>query len=204
MSKYIYRVIILIVIFAGALFYFSRDIKEVKFSYDNTTKMKAATFPLITVKTGDCTINMLHGYSTNMAANMIREAVTPLGPDKTFEVQFSKDGPEIKKLNYEVREFVGNTLIESNSVSVFEENDNQKTARIKLNTELNSGKEYAVKITLITSKSEKIYYYQRIKIYSDSHLKDKLAFVSYFFKVSSKQRLFISPVNVSWQLKYCI
>lgn len=180
MLKHIYRAIILVAVFAGALYYFSRDIKEVVFNFDNTTEMKAATFPLITIKSGECTVNLLHGYSTNMDADKIWEAVTPIGTDQTFTVQFSKDGPEIKKLNYEVREFVGNKLIETNSISVFEENNDNRTAKIKLNEELVPEKEYAVKITLITSKSEKIYYYQRVKLYQEAHLKDKLDFVLYF------------------------
>lgn len=180
MLKHIYRAIILVVIFAGSLYYFSRDIKEVVFVNNNTTDMEGATFPLVTIKTGDETINMLHGYSSNMAANVIREAVTPLNTDQSFEVQFDKDGPEIKKLNYEVREFSGNRLLESDSVSVFETNGDKQTARVKLNAELASGKEYAVKITLISSKSEKIYYYMRVKVYQSAYLSDKLNFVMSF------------------------
>lgn len=180
MLKHIYRIIILIAIFAGSLYYFSRDIKEVKFNTDNTTKMEEATFPLVTIKTGDNTVNMLHGYSSNMPANVIREAVTPLDNNQDFEVQFDKKDLEIKKLNYEVREFEGNNLVEGDSVSVFEENGDRQTAKIKLNEELTAGKEYAVKLTLISSTSEKIYYYMRIKKYQDAYLKNKLDFVMNF------------------------
>lgn len=188
MLKHIYRAIILAIIFAGSLYYFSRDIKEAVFDVNNTTKMEDATFPLVTIKTGNDTINMLHGYSTNMAANVIREAVTPLGTEQSFEVQFSKDGPDIKKLNYEVREFTGNNLIEEDSVSVFEESKNLQTAKIKLNAQLTAQKEYAVKITLISSKSEKIYYYMRIKVYQEAYLNSKLDFVMKFHNaIMSKQ-----------------
>ncbi|MDD3174270.1 MAG: hypothetical protein PHF63_11565 [Herbinix sp.] len=180
MLKHVYRVIILIVVFVAALSYFSRDIKEVVFDVDNTTTMEPATFPLVTIKTGENTINLLHGYSSNMDANKVRESVTPLGVDQIFDVLFNKEGLEIKKLNYEVREFVGNSLIETDSVSVFEENGDIQSAKIKLNTELSSAKEYAVKITLITSKTEKIYYYQRIKIYGETYLKNKLDFIMNF------------------------
>ncbi len=180
MLKIIYRVIILIAVFVASLFYFSRDIKEVVFDFDNTAKMENATFPLITIKSGENTINLLHGYSTNMDANKIREAVTLLGPDQTFDVQLNKETFEIKKLNYEVREFVGNSLIESDSVSVFEEEGDLQTARIKLSTELEYGKEYAVKITLITRKTEKIYFYQRVKIYERAYLREKLDFIMNF------------------------
>ena len=178
--KYIYRVIILIAVFIGALYYFSSDIKEVVFSVDNTTVMADATFPLVTIKTGENTINLLHGYSTSIAANMIRESVIPLNQDKTFEVVIDQEEYDIKKLNYEVREFVGNSLIEQGSVSVFDENGSTKTAKIKLTSELASDKEYAVKITLISSDTNKMYYYQRIKIYGNSFLKEKLDFIMNF------------------------
>lgn len=180
MLKYIYRVIILIAIFIGALYYFSGDIKVVVFDVNNTTVMENATFPLITIKAGENKINLLHGYSTNLAANKLRESVTVLDQNKTFEVVINEEDYDIKKLNYEVRDFVGNTLIETDSVSVFEEDNTQKTAKLKLKADLSLEKEYAVKITLISSKSEKMYYYQRIKVYDNAYLKEKLDFIMDF------------------------
>ena len=180
MLKQIYRGIILIIVFVAALYYFSGDIKEVVFSMDNTTTMEDATFPLVTIKTGNNTINQLHGYSSNLDANKIRESVTPLDLNQTFEVVIDQKEYEIKKLNYEIREFTLNSLIETDSISVFEDDGDVKTAKIKLKAELSAEKEYAVKLTLITSKSEKIYYYQRIKIYENAHLPDKLDFIMEF------------------------
>ena len=180
MLKYIYRVIILIAVFIGALYYFSGDIKVVVFDVDNTTEMEAATFPLITIKSGENNINLLHGYSTNLAANTLRETVIPLNMDKTFEVVIKEEAYDIKKLNYEVREFVGNALIETDSVSVFDEDGSSKTAKVKLKADLAADKEYSLKITLITSKSEKMYYYQRIKIYANAYLTEKLDFILNF------------------------
>jgi hypothetical protein len=178
--KYIYRVIILIAVFVAALSYFGRDIKQVVFDIDNTTVMEDATFPLVTIKTGDNRINLLHGYSSNLAANLLRESVTPLDFDKTFEVLISQENYDIKKLNYEVREFVGDALIETDSVSVFEESKEDKTAKIKIKAELASDKEYAIKITLITSESKKMFYYQRVKLNNNVHLAEKLDFVLEF------------------------
>lgn len=182
MLKYVYRAIILIAIFVGALFYFSKDIKEVVFNVNNTITMEDATLPLVTLKTDDRVMNMLHGYSSNIAANKIREAVTPLGADQTFEVLFKNGYYKVKKLNYEVREFAGNKLIENSSVSVFENSDDYKSAKIKLNASLEQEKDYAVKITLITSKSEKIYYYNRIKVSQQARVKDDIDFVMNFHK----------------------
>jgi len=178
--KQLYRIIILIIVFVASLYYFGRNIKEVVFNIDNTTEMEEVSFPLITIKTGDNRINLLHGYSSNLDANKVRETVVPINQEKAFEVLINEENYDIKKLNYEVREFVGNSLVESDSISVFEEAGEQKTAKIKLQSQLEVEKEYAVKLTLITSKSEKMYYYQRIKLYDNAHLKEKLDFVLQF------------------------
>ena len=180
MLKYIYRIIILLCIFVASIYYFSRDIKEVVFDRDNTTVMEDATFPLITIKTGENVINRLHGYSSNLNANIVRDAVTPIGTDQTFEILINQDEYDIKKLNYELREFTSNDLIETDSISVFEDNESERTAKIKLKPGLETGKEYALKITLITSESKKMFYYQRIKLYDDAFINEKLSFVMDF------------------------
>ena len=149
--------------FVASLYYFGRDIKEVVFDINNTTSMEHATFPLVTFRTDETVINLLHGYSSNLDANSIREALTPIGMDQTYELMIDQKAYDIKKLNFELREFVGNELIEKGSVSVFDEEEGLKIAKIRLNTELQNDKEYAVKITLITGESRKIYYYHRIK-----------------------------------------
>jgi len=178
--KLIYRVIILLAIFAISLSYFSRGIKEVVFDIDNTTVMEEATLPLVSIKVGEDTINLLHGYSSNLDANKVRDTVIPLESDKVFEVLIDEKGYNIKKLNYEIREFAQNSLIESDSVSVFDKKGEQKSARIKLKADLKQGKEYAAKITLVTSESKKIYYYQRIKTSDKFYLNEKLSYVLNF------------------------
>lgn len=180
MLKIIYKVIILIAVFVGALSYFSGDIKEVIFDIDNTTTMEAATFPLVTIRTGENSINLLHGYSSNLFANQIRDSVIPLDMSRTFEVVIDQKDYDIKKLNFEVREFGDGSLIESDSVSVFSEDGSNKTAKVFLTAELSPEKDYALKITLITSESKKIYFYQRVKIYEAAHLTEKLDFVMDF------------------------
>ncbi len=180
MLKQVYRVLILIGVFIASLYYFSKDIKEVVFDIDNTTVMGETTFPLVSIRAGDEVINRIHGYSSNLAANKIREGVVPLGADQTFEVIINQETYDIKKLGYELREFDGNELIEADSVSVFTEEGVTKTAKIKIKSELIKKKDYAVKITLITSESKKIYFYQRVMLEDEVHLSEKLDFVKSF------------------------
>jgi len=178
--KLIYRVIILLAVFVISLYYFSRGIKEVVFDIDNTTVMEETTLPLVSIRVGEETINLLHGYRSNLDADKIRDSVIPLGNNRVFEVLIDEKDYDIKKINYEIREFASNSLIESDSVSVFDRVGERLSARIKLNAELKKDKEYAAKITLVTSESRKIYYYQRIKVNDKFFLKEKLAYVMDF------------------------
>lgn len=180
MLKQVYRIIILIIVFVASLYFFSKDIKEVVFNIDNTTEMEKASFPLITLMTEEKIINLLHGYSSNLDANAIREALTPIGPDRAYEVIIDEKEYDIKKLNFEIREFVQNELIEKGSVSVFSEDGDLKIAKIHLSSDLMTDREYAVKITLITSESRKMYFYHRIKISEKTNLAEKFDFVMDF------------------------
>lgn len=150
------------------------------FDIDNTTVMEEATFPLVTLRTEGEIINLLHGYSSNLDADSIREALTPIGPDQTFEVIIDQKNYDIKKLNFEIREFTQNKLVEKGSVSVFDEDGEEKVAKIRLDSELINDKDYAVKITLITSESRKMYFYHRIKKNNNTYLSEKIDFVMEF------------------------
>ncbi len=180
MLKQIYRILILIGVFIASLYYFSRDIKEVVFDIDNTTVMEETTFPLITIRVEDEVINRSHGYSSNLDANKIREGIIPLGEDNSFEVMIQEEAYQIKKLKYELRDFIGNELIETDSVSVFEEEGKLKIAKIKLKANLETDREYALKLSLVTGDSKKIYFYQRIRQQNKVYLKEKLDFIMDF------------------------
>lgn len=177
MLKHVYRIIILVAIFIASLFYFSKDIKEVVFNIDNTTKMEDATFPLVTLRSDNNVINLIYGYSSNMDAISMRNSLTPIGANQTYDVMIAQNQYNIKKLNFEIREYTENELIEKGSVSVFEEDDELKIAKISLSSELQQDKEYAVKITLISSESRKFYFYHRIKKHENTYLTEKLDFV---------------------------
>jgi len=182
MLKYIYKIIILIIIFVASLFYFSKDIKEVVFNIDNTTRMANAELPVVTLESDGIEVNILHGYKSNLEANKVRDAVLPLKKDKQYNLLIEEFDYDIKKIKFELREVLENELIESNSISVFTLEDNKKIAKVNMSSDLDSSKEYAVKITLIASDGNKINYYHRIKIFEELFLKQEIDFVLDFNK----------------------
>jgi hypothetical protein len=178
--KYLYNAIILLCIFAGSVYYFSRDMKEEVFDYDKTIEMSAASFPTITLRLEEDEINLLHGYSSNLDANNLRECLTPIDETQSFVVAIDEKENEVKRVVYELRSVYDNKLIETDTINALEKEGNVKTAKIKFKTELEEDLEYAVEITLVTSESRKMNYYTRIKLLPNSYVDKKLDFAMDF------------------------
>lgn len=185
-----YRVIILAVIFLGALYYFSGNYLVVR-SFDlstDTTEMAEAALPNISLVVEGEEINRLYGYTSNLDWTLNRETITPVGTDRMFTVRIEENGMTVRRLKYELFDVASGALLDSGTISALTsekegENDadfTAKTAKIKLNAELSEGTEYSVKITLVTSSSKRIYYYTRIKQYKKGNLIPKLEYVRWF------------------------
>ncbi|MFA9464750.1 MAG: hypothetical protein ACERKN_10730 [Velocimicrobium sp.] len=185
MQKHIYKTVILFTIFILALFFMSKNIKEEQITLEKTVEMEDATFPLMYVVVDGYTLNRLHGYSSNIDANVIREAITPINQEKEMTVEFAENETVIKKIKYEIRTLKNNELLDSGTISALDVTDNGKSTRIKLEATLETSTEYAMKITVITDESRKINYYTRIKYYeTDDYLQKKMDFVEEFHEKS--------------------
>lgn len=180
MLKHIYRIIILLFIFSGAFYYFSKDIAEEVNQTQGTVAMGKTSFPVIMIRQDNKEFNLLHGYSTNLDASLVREAITPLDSSQSFDVVIDGKENDVKRVIYELRDTKDNSLLDSDTINVLEKEEDNKIAHIKLKAELFDGKEYAVKITLVTSKSRKMNYYTRVKRVGNSYLTEKLDFIMNF------------------------
>ncbi|MFU0825975.1 MAG: Arylsulfotran-N domain-containing protein [Lachnoclostridium sp.] len=180
MLKYLYKGIILVCIFAASLYYFGRDIKEEVFDLQKTVEMGETTFPVLTIRLNQDEINLLHGYSSNINANLVRDNLTPLDDSQSFDVVIDGKGNDVKRVIYELRSVQDNKLLETDTIHALEKEGDKKTARIKFKTSLEEEREYAVKITLVTSQSRKMNYYTRAILEPSSYYKEKLDFIMDF------------------------
>lgn len=177
----LYQMIALIVIFIGALFFFGSRMGETLFTGKKETVAAGdASFPTISVLTQGEEINCLYGYSSNLDTILNREDVVPLGTDGIFELKIKEYGTDVRRLKYEVLDVASEAEMASGTVNAFEKKDGHKIARIKLGTDLKSGTEYAVKVTLISNTGKRIYYYFRIKEYETPNLGEKIGFIRQF------------------------
>lgn len=184
-----YRMIILAVIFFGALYYFSGNylvVRSFELSKD-TIEMAEASLPNISLVVEGEEINRLYGYTSNLDWTLNRETITPIGKDKSFIIRIEENEMTVRRLKYELFDVTSGMLLDSGTISALTSEESQKTteetvktAKIKLNAELNEGTEYSVKITLVTSSSKRIYYYTRVKQYAKGNLLPKLEYVRWF------------------------
>ncbi|WP_455717133.1 hypothetical protein [Anaerosporobacter sp.] len=177
MLKHIYRFIVLVVVFVVSIFLMGNNIREEKMESNATTTMAATTFPIMYIETDRGLMNPLHGYSTNIDANMIRETITLIDSDQAVNISIDQKKTTVKKINYEIRDCNQYELIEQGSISALTEVDKYKTAKIKIKETLEENTEYAMKITAVTSTGKKIHFYTRIKKILNAHLNEKYDFV---------------------------
>lgn len=177
MLKHIYRFIVLVIVFVASIFLMGNNIREEEIESNATTTMAATTFPVMYIETDRGLMNPLHGYSTNIDANMIRETITLLDSDQAVNISIDQKKTTVKKINYEIRDCNQYELIEQGSISALTEAEEYKTAKIKIKEPLEENTEYAMKITAVTKTGKKIHFHTRIKKILNAHLKEKYDFV---------------------------
>lgn len=153
--KLFYKFISLLFIFGVAIFLFKDNIPETTAGTTIATDLQDATFPVVYIGLGKYTVNTMHGYSSELDSGSIRESITPLDTEKTFTIKISENESKIKKLDFELRDILNNKILETNTLTAFDSEDQFKTARIKLSEAMDTSTEYGFKITLTTNLSKK-------------------------------------------------
>ncbi len=182
---HLYRFIALLFVFGISLFLFKDDIPDATVGTTTTTSLQDSTFPVIHLKLGKFIVNTMHGYSSELDSGNIRESITPLDTTKTITVNISENALKIKKLDFKLYDLLNNKVLETNSLTAFDTDENYKIIKIKLSEILDTSTEYGLQITLTTNLSKKINFYTRVKYYeSDFFLKEKLEFVENFHQAT--------------------
>ena len=114
-----YRILILLAVFFGALYYFSGNylvVRSFELSTD-TTEMAEATLPNISLVVEDEEINRLYGYTSNLDWELNRETITPLGTDKSFIVRIEENEMTVRRLKYELFDVTNGSMLDSGTIS---------------------------------------------------------------------------------------
>jgi len=172
------KIVVLGAIFAGAVvgisMYMNRT--EVVTSID----MEDASLPLIYLKLNEVPVNEMHGYTSEMQANLMRDTLTPLPSDKVLPIEIITYDSEVSALSYEIISPIDNSVVESKLITSYQTTNDVITTDLALENNMKMNQEYVLKI-ILTVKGEKVYYYTRVlqqeRLYTDEYV----AFVNDFF-----------------------
>ena len=178
--KYTIRILILLGIFIGSIYFFGSNMDEAMFGTIKTAEMSEAELPTIELQSDGVTVNRLYGYTSAIDAFTIRENMIAVESEQTVELLINENETDVRKLHYEVLDVDTKEEIAEGTINAFDKVEEQKKARLKIAEKMESGKEYVVEVMLVDSESRRIYYYFRVKQYEDSYFAEKVEFIRSF------------------------
>ena len=175
--KYTIRILVLLGIFIGSIYFFGSNMDEAMFGTIKTAEMTEAELPTIELKSDGVTVNKLYGYTSAIDTFSIRENLVAVEQSQTVELLIDENKTDVRKLHYEVLDVTTREEIAEDTINAFDKEEDVKKARIKVENKMVSGREYAVEVMLVDSESRRIYYYFRMKFYENSEFAEKVEFI---------------------------
>lgn len=191
MIKYLYKTVVLLVVFAGALFFFGRQLESNTYEKGTNISMGDESLPYLTLSTQNIEMNRLYGYSGPIDDKIVRESITPLDSSKKIIVQMSQGKTRLIKLQYDVIDKETDEVYYTNTVNSIEADTKQLDVTIDYG--LKTSTEYILSLTGTTNTGRKVHYFTRLKYYTDdSKLSEKMQFAMQFHddtfkKVNAKE-----------------
>lgn len=177
MQKGTIKGIVLALVFVVSVLVFGRMTNYT--NEDLTRDMGEATLPVISLYQNDVELNELHGYSTEMDAAYMRDAIMPIGKDRKLPITIQTYQMPVDTISYEIRSLDAERLIADADVTSYEEKRGKISAELTIQNLLRAGKEYLLVIRL-ESGNLPIYYYTRIVEPVDAHVEECVEFVRDF------------------------
>ncbi len=175
--KYTIRILVLLGIFIGAIWFFGSNMDEAMFGSVKTAEMSEAELPTIELYSDGVTVNKLYGYTSAIDTFSVRENLVAVESEQLVELLIDENKTDVRKLHYEVFDVSSREEIAEGTINAFDKAEDKKKARIKVENKMESGKEYAVELMLVDSESRRIYYYFRMKFYENSEFAEKVEFI---------------------------
>lgn len=175
--KYTIKILILLGIFIGSIYFFGSNMDEAMFGSVKTEEMSEAGLPTIELYSDGVTVNKLYGYTSAIDTFSIRENLVPVESEKMVELLIDENNTDVRKLHYEVFDVTSGAEIAEGTINAFDKEEDKKKARIKVENQMVSGREYAVELMLVDSESRRIYYYFRMKFYENCEFAEKVEFI---------------------------
>lgn len=179
------RILILCGIFLGALLVFQFVLNGGE--KDTDIEMEAPTLPLITMEAYGRTMGELHGYVNPMDACYMRDAIIPLEKERILDTTIHTYGYDVESVSYELRSLDTERKIADTPVTDWETSQEEMRAQIQIENLVDPGEEYLL-VLILHGEDRDIYYYTRIMLSGDGHVKECLDFARYFHETAMSSK----------------
>ncbi len=176
------RVLILVAVFVAALIFF-----EIVLNYQREGRgaaMGEAVLPVVTMEACGRSMNELHGYTREMDASYMRDAVLPLGENRVLPMTVHTYGYTVQNASYEIRSLDTERKIAETQIDNFTRNGDDLSADIQIENLVESGEEYLFILTLEGENNQQVRYYTRIMLPENCHEQECLDFAEYFHETA--------------------
>ncbi|MBE5896941.1 MAG: hypothetical protein E7281_04170 [Lachnospiraceae bacterium] len=171
------RIEILLVIFVLAMIVFQFVLNRGK----STTAMNMddATLPVVEVDAFGKTVAELHGYTSEMDACYMRDAIVPLDSERNMNLRIDTYGYEIDSVSYEIRSLNTERKIADTKLENLDLSSEEIQTQIMVENLVDADEEYLF-ILKLHGQDQDIYYYVRVLYPQDLHIKECLDFADDF------------------------
>lgn len=181
MVKYLYKAVVLLVVFAGALFYFGRQLESDMYEEGVQISRGEESIPFLTLVSQNVEMNRLYGYNGPLDHKIVRESLTPISTDKKLQITIHDKEVRLIKMQYDIMDKDTDEVYFSGAMNAI--GKDTKKLELDLDYGFQTSTEYVLSLTATTDSGRKVHYYTRLKYYTqDSFLKEKLAFTMQFHK----------------------
>ena len=129
---------------------------------DMTAHMADATLPILYFEHGEELVNVTYGYTSQVDASCMRNAIIPLDGERTLTFALEKYNAEIEAVSYEVRSIDMERLIQNGEVKEFEESGQFLKSTVKIKDLLEDEEEYLLIFHVQLENFEDVQYFVRI------------------------------------------
>lgn len=179
MIKYLYKAIVLMIVFSASLFFFGRQLESDEYEEGVVVQMGKESLPTMTLSSQNVKMNRLYGYNGPIAENIVRESITPLNADRKIRIRVSDTEVHLSKLHYDIVDKASSEIYYSGEINAIDTNTNE--LELFLDYGFKTSTEYILSLTATMNTGRKVHYFTRLKYYTDdSHLDEKLQFALKF------------------------
>lgn len=133
-----------------------------KGNLDMTAHMSEATLPILYFERDGDYINPTYGYTSDIDASCMRNAIVPLDEERILNIALEKYNAVVKNVAYEVRSIDMERLVQNGYVEQLTQAGQYLKGAVKIKDLLEDGEEYLLVFRITLENYEDVQYYVRI------------------------------------------